>query len=228
MYNEEKSAAKCIDEVVKVLDIQPVRTKLLIIDDGSKDNTKTILLQKLKQYPGNIILVLNKKNKGYGGALQSGIKEGIKKRFQYALFMDSDLTNNPKYITAFVKEISNGYNCVKASRYIKGGKMIGIPIKRRFFSVLGSIIIRNFFRIGIKDCTNGFRMVQLNLLKDMQFKESNFSIILEELYYLKKRHATFKEIPTILTSRKDTKSHFAYTPSLLYDYAKYAWKALFI
>jgi hypothetical protein len=71
-------------------------------------------------------------------------------------------------------------------------------------------------------------MVKLIRLKKIKFKENNFSIILEELYYLKKQHATFFEIPTILTSRKEGNSHFHYSFELLYDYFKYSFKAIFV
>ena len=71
-------------------------------------------------------------------------------------------------------------------------------------------------------------MVRLSLLDNVSFKENNYSMILEELYYLKKRKAVFKEIPYILTMKKDTVSHFTYKPKMFYDYFKYAIKSFFV
>jgi len=65
------------------------------------------------------------------------------------------------------------------------------------------------------------------MLKGIKFKENNFSIILEELYYLKKRDARFLEIPNVLYARTNTTSHFKYKPKIFYDYFKYAFKAAF-
>ncbi len=228
MYNEEKGAGQCIGTVMKYLAYPHVKTNLIIVNDGSSDNTLAILKKHQKKHKNKLVIATYQNNKGYGGALQLGIKEADKLKMDYILFMDSDLTNNPKYIADFVKEMPKGYDCVKASRFVKGGKMVGIPFKRSIFSTFGNIIIRNMFRIGIRDCTNGFRMVKLEKIKRIRFQENNFSIILEELYYLKKSHATFYEIPTILTTRKKGKSNFFYTPALLFDYAKYAIKAFFI
>jgi len=228
MFNEEQGAGACIDSVITEIEKIPTVKYFIAVNDGSKDNTLNILQDKQKKYRKKLVIVNAKKNGGYGKALQLGIQEAVKFNLEYILFMDSDLTNDPKSIADFVKKIPGGYDCVKATRYSKGGKLQGIPIKRKIFSVAGSFVARNLFRIGIADCTNGFRMVKLSKLKNLHFKENNFSIILEELYYFKKMHATFFEIPATLTTRKEGKTHFVYTPRLLYDYLKYSLKAFFI
>jgi hypothetical protein len=71
-------------------------------------------------------------------------------------------------------------------------------------------------------------MVRLKLLENVEFKEKNFSIILEELYYLKKKRAKFSEIPNTIYVRKNSKSHFRYTPKIFYDYFKYVIKSAFV
>lgn len=228
MYNEENGAEKCIHEVIKVIKKIQFPIKLLVINDASTDKTLTILEKEEKKYKKFLIIESHTTNKGYGGALQTGIKRALKLGFTYAIFMDSDLTNDPRFIANFAKEIPNGYDCIKASRYVKGGKMSEVALTRQIISIIGSIIARNLFRIGIKDCTNGFRMVKLNMLKGIIFRENNFSIILEELYYLKKKKASFKEIPSVLTARKNSPSNFDYKPQILFDYLKYAIRAFFV
>ena len=228
MLNEEKVAAACIDAVMKVIQKMNTRTLLIIINDGSSDTTADILIKKQKRYGKRLITLTHKKNKGYGAALQSGMKKAIQMGFTWGLHMDSDLTNDPRYISDFAKNMSEEYDCVKASRYIKGAKTKNVPVFRRYISVVGNFWASGLFNVGIKDCTNGFRMVRLQILKGITFKENNFSIILEELYYLKKRHARFKEIPYTLTARTNSISHFVYKPKTFYDYFKYAFKSSFI
>ena len=139
--------------------------------------------------------------------------------------MDSDLTNPPKFIPQFVKKISDDVGCVKASRYVAGGKVVNVPFSRKIISIVGNSLASVFFNVGIRDCTNGFRMVRLDLLKGIRFQENNFSIILEELYYLKKKGAKFIEIPNVLYARTNSRSHFYYKPKIFFDYFKYALKA---
>jgi len=225
MLNEEKVAAACIDGVMKQIKKLRNKTLLIIIDDGSTDKTSEILTKKQRKYNTGFVVITHKKNKGYGAALQSGMKKAMKEGFIWGLHMDSDQTNDPRYIPDFVKTMSDRYDCVKASRYIRGAKIINVPAFRRFISIVGNFFASGLFNVGIKDCTNGFRMVRLEMLKGMSFKENNFSIILEELYYLKKRHAHFKEIPYTLTARTNSTSHFEYRPKTFYDYFKYALKS---
>lgn len=228
MYNEEKVASQCVDKVIKELKKIQNKTILIVVNDGSKDKTELILSKKSQKYKNLLIVLKNKKNLGYGGALQTGIKYAIKLKYEYYLTMDSDLTNPPKYIHDFVKTMSKNADCVKASRYIKGGKVVNAPYFRRIISIIGNYMASLFFNVGIKDCTNGFKMVRLELLKDVRFRERNFSIILEEMYYLKQKKAKFYEIPNILYARKNSKSHFKYTPKIFYDYFKYLVKAVFV
>lgn len=228
MLNEEKVAAKCIDKVISVIKKLKSPLTLLIVNDGSNDDTAYILKEKLKMYKKNMIVLTHKRNKGYGAATQTGIKFALQKKYSWILHMDSDLTNDPKYISSFLKQIPYGYDCIKASRYIRGGKVLHVSKQRLFISLIGNIIAQFLFEVGIKDCTNGFRMVKLEKLKGLTFHEKNFSIILEELYYLKKRKAKFTEIPYTLTARKNSASHFTYKPKIFIDYFKYALKSVFL
>ncbi len=227
MYNEEATASKCIDKVVEEIKKLKLKSTLMIINDGSKDSTLKILTEKKKIYK-NKLIIINKKNGGYGSALRLGIKKAIELKFEYYLTMDSDLTNPPKYIPKLISALKNGADCVKASRYIKGGKMVNVPYYRQIISIIGNYFAKLAFNVGINDCTNGFKIVKLSYLKNINFKENNFSIILEELYYLKKAGAKFAEVPNILYCRTNSKSHFNYTPKIFYDYFKYALLAIFI
>lgn len=227
MYNEEKVGGRCVDEVIKVLKTLSFPAALIAVNDGSNDTTEKILNEKKKKYHKFLVVVSYKKNKGYGGAIWEGLKMAEQQHFDWVLHMDSDLTNDPQQIKDFAKYINFNVDCIKASRYINDGKVDNVPVFRQVISVIGNTLAAIFFNIGIKDCTNGFRMVRVAKLKGLKFKEKNFSIILEELYYLKKRGAKFAEMPYVLTARKDTLSHFRYRPKIFFDYFKYAFLSLF-
>lgn len=224
MLNEEKIASLCIDSVIKEIFKLKNKTTLIVVDDGSTDKTPIILKNKKDKYKDKLEIIKHENSKGYGAALQSGINFAIKKEYEFYLTMDSDLTNPPEYIPDFIHAMSDNIDCVKASRYIKGGKVEKVPFFRQMISVIGNYLASWIFDVKIKDCTNGFKMVRLNLLKNIKFKENNFSIILEEMYYLKRLHAKFAEIPNVLYARKNSKSHFIYHPKIFYDYFKYLMK----
>lgn len=227
MFNEEQGALRCVTAVIKVLRNLPVRSMLIVVDDGSTDKTGKLLKSKATQYKKFLTLITHKKNQGYGTATQTGIDTARKKKATWVLHMDSDLTNDPKYITLFTTFMNTDYDCIKGSRYIPQGKVQNVPVYRRAISFVGNSIASVFFNIGIRDCTNGFRMVRLKKLRGIRFKENDFSIILEELYYLKRNNAKFTEIPYVLTARADSRSHFIYKPKIFLNYFKYAFKSAF-
>lgn len=227
-YNEEKVIGLCIDKVIETISQSAINIKLVVINDGSKDRTEQIINEKFKKYKKNLVILIHKRNKGYGAATQTGIDWALKYKYDWCLHMDSDLTNDPKYILKFSRFVDKEYDCIKASRYIKNSKIKNVPFFRIAVSAIGNFMAFLLFRIGIKDCTNGFRMVRTEKLRGIKFKENNFSIILEELYYLKKSKSKFAEIPYVLTARTNSKSHFNYKPRVFWDYIKYAIKSFLI
>ena len=225
MLNEEKIAAKCIDAVIKALNEIKTKVGFIVVNAASYDKTRQILDNKKKQYKNKLVVINLKNNSGYGGALQEGTKKADKLGFDFVLFMDSDLTNNPRDIHKFTKLASDNIDCVKATRYEKGGKMQGVPQYRQIISKLGNLLARYLLRVNLSDCTNGFRMVKVSMIKNIKFKEKTFAIIMEELYELKIKGAKFANIPVTLTTRTDTKTQFSYSWKTFYNYGKYAIKA---
>jgi len=189
-----------------------------------------MILQSLANEGLPFSLVSYDQNQGYGAALITGARSAAEMGFDFGLFMDSDLTNDPELIPQFHKAIQGNVDVVKASRYIPTGGMSGVPMYRQMISRYGNVIASTLFNIGVRDCTNGFRAVRLSMLKDLSLKERGFASIMEELYHLKKLGARFKELPYTLTSRLDDQdgSKFRYTWRTFYNYFKYCVKAALV
>ncbi|MFN8389999.1 MAG: glycosyltransferase [Bdellovibrionota bacterium] len=230
MYNEEANAERCVREVCSVLCEHQPGTELFVVNDGSSDRTAEILGQ-LSNERLPFRWLNYSPNRGYGGALVAGMKAAHQAGFVYGLVMDSDLTNDPALIPQFAAKLSSGtYDVVKASRYIPGGGMEGVPVYRQMYTIIGNRIAAALFRMGIRDCTNGFHAVRLALISDVQFVERGFPFLLEELYVLKCRRARATEIPYILKSRAadEGESKFTYRPAVLWAYLKYALRAAIV
>lgn len=73
-FNEEKSIAGVIDSAKNILSLlSPSTNQLIIVDDGSTDQTTEIIKSKMEQYP-NLVVEFHSENKGIGEALLSGYK----------------------------------------------------------------------------------------------------------------------------------------------------------
>ena len=105
--------------------------------------------------------------------------------------------------------------------------MRGVPVRRQIPTRAGNWLASRLFGMGLRDCTNGFRAVRLDLVCDLSFSERGFPQILDELLALKKRGARAAEIPYVLTARSEGESgsKFSYRPRVVLAYLKYALKA---
>lgn len=230
MYNEAVLARLSLETILEFIPNLPGTTTLCVVDDGSRDATPTIVADVMRTKEGQCVqLVSHKINQGYGAALRTGMCFAIDGDYDYALFMDSDLTNHPKYLAAFYEKMREGCEYIKATRYVEGGGMEGVPLKRRLFSQVGNFIGGALFQLPLTDVTNGFRAVKVDILRELHLKENGFTIIMEELCQAKKLVHSFGEVPYILTDRKvgQGDTHFPYTMRTMATYLRYALIAFF-
>lgn len=228
MYNEEEIAKHSIETIISYTKRLPPTITVLVVNDGSEDATENIIKQMInEQGNGDLQLVSHPVNQGYGAALRTGINFAVDNNYDYVLFMDSDITNHPKYLQKFYEKMVDGCDYVKATRYAKGSAIIGVPWQHRILSAMGNLLAKILYRLPLTDLTNGFRAVKVDILKKMRLSESGFSIIMEELYYAKYLAQSFSEIPYVLTSRGDDqgRSKFSYGPSTYFRYLKYVIKS---
>lgn len=230
MFNEEKIVRQSIETIFSYLKELPLNSAVLAVDDGSKDRTKEIIQELIHSGNGILYIISHLKNEGYGAAIRTGIRFAGENNYDYVLFMDSDLTNHPKYLKYFYQKIQEGYDYIKATRYGKGAGVKGVPFNRRIISKVGNWIARLLCGIPLHDLTNGFRAAKTRILKQIELKETGFAVIMEELSQIKPIAGSYAEIPYVLTSRKSWqgKTHFRYDIKTYCKYFNYAFKNAFI
>lgn len=222
MFNEAEGCEECVRRVSAALDDLPHRSALVVVDDGSRDDT-ALVLNRVKADLPRLVVVGHPQNRGYGAALRTGVEEAARGGYDYVLFMDSDLTNDPRCIPEFVARMEEGYDVIKASRYVRGGGAVGVPTWKRAISWLGNQVARRLLGVPVRDCTNGFRALRTSILTSMNLLEPRFPVIMEELYQAKYLARSFVEIPNTLTVRAGARraSSFSFRPEVLWKYLKY-------
>lgn len=221
-YNEASGIQACVRAVNEALDTLPNRTLVLVVDDGSRDGTPD-RLAALDAELERLTVVRHPVNQGYGAGIRTGIAEAHRRGFEYVLFMDSDLTNDPRYLAGFARRMAEGADVIKGSRYVTGGGTHGVPIWRSTVSRVGNAVARLLFGLPVRDCTNGFRAVRTDLLASVELRESGFSVIMEELHRLRPLAHDYAEVPIVLGARTADQgsSSFAFTPGAMARYLKY-------
>ncbi len=226
VYNEERGIERSCRAIVAVAGRYPGRAVVIAVDDGSNDSSVDILAELDSQLE-LLLICTHETNAGYGAALRTGAQRAATMGFEYVAFIDSDLTNPPEDLMKIGELASHGHSYIKGSRFIAGGGMASVPLRRRAFSEVGNAIGRYLFGTRVRDVTNGFRAVRTDLYLSWPLHERGFPVIVEELDSALQAQVEPVEFPTVLTARDGGQraSAFPYSPRHILSYLRYPARA---
>jgi glycosyltransferase involved in cell wall biosynthesis len=165
-YNEEKSIGLVIEQTTQVLDSLGVPYEIIVVDDGSTDNTARIASTyktTVISYPQNI---------GKGHALRKGFQQA---QGEIIVMIDSDGTHRPKEITALVTPLFNGTDIVAGSRFL--GSIAGSTTRiNRVGNFLLNTTIASLTGTRITDSQTGFRALKREAINKMHLTSTGFEI----------------------------------------------------
>lgn len=198
-YNE----ADCIKDnmekkVVPFLKENKVDYELILVSDGSKDNTAEVI----KNMSG-IIPIAYSPNRGKGGAVKEGI---LNASGEFILFMDADLSTDLSAINDVIQNMDK-YDFIMGSRHLKGSKLPQKqPLIRQFVGWCCRKLVNMTFHFNYKDTQCGFKAIKTDIAKDIARKQiiNGFAFDVEYLYYAKLHKIKALEIP--VTWINDTSS----------------------
>ncbi len=98
-YNEENTIEKLLNKVLEVQLPENWKKEIIVVDDGSNDNTKNIL----KKYKDKVKIIFKNKNEGKGAALKEGLKHATG---DYILIQDADLEYDPNDYIKLIEHIN--------------------------------------------------------------------------------------------------------------------------
>lgn len=210
-YNEAAVIGDLLDVAGGVLAGRPERWSIVVVDDGSRDETAAVVEAQAREN-SHIRLVQHPENRGLGPAiitcLQSGLAaagEGAAARAEHLVVcMDADLTHPPETIPAMIDAANGGAELVIASRFQPGSRQVGVPLFRRFMSWGARILFDHYLDLpGVRDYTCGFRAFRGELIERgfERFGEaglitrSGFACTDELLVHLAMIGADIREVP---------------------------------
>ncbi|WP_163101298.1 glycosyltransferase family 2 protein [Peribacillus alkalitolerans] len=144
-FNEEDSIGRVIEDIPRDFHHQ-VEVKVLVIDDGSKDQTVNVAKKAGADY-----IVSFERNRGLGAAVRAGLKESYKRGADIAVMIDADGEYPPKQIPELLEPIFNGeVDYTMGSRFL--GTIKGMKLHRRlgnyFFTFIQSILLKKWIFDG--------------------------------------------------------------------------------
>lgn len=202
-YNEQEALPELLERIGEAFADSDLPYEVVIVDDGSKDDTAKIAAQMSFQMP--IHLVQHEQNQGLGVTLRDGLREAVDRAGERDIIvtMDADNTHPPGLIDRMVRMIHEGCDVVIASRFQPGARVVGVPIERHFLSIGARALFTLLFPTrGVRDYTSGYRAYRASVIRqafaehgDAFVGETGFSCMADVLLKLRNQGALFGEAP---------------------------------
>ena len=158
LFNEAENVPLFIDRVQYVLENEGFPYELILVDDGSKDQTFDLIknaADKDKRIKG----IRFRRNNGQTPAIKAGIDAA---KGDICITMDGDLQHDPEEIPKFVNKLKEGYDLVCSYRFQRKDAFI-----RRFPSRIANLIGRKISKMDLHDFGSTFRAYKTDLAKEI-------------------------------------------------------------
>lgn len=203
-HNEEDVIRKTFGILNKVAKGLKCDYEIIIIDDGSTDNTNKIL-KELQKGNRRLKILKNAVKSGPGYSVKRGV---FAAKGDVMVTSDADLSYSPLLIPKLVEKIQEGYDMVIASPYMPGGNVEGVSPFRLLISKLGSMAYRIGFMINLYCFTSYFRAFRKNILEGISIESNGFEMMTEMTIKLHRAGYKITEIPATLKKRSTGFSKF--------------------
>lgn len=214
-YNEEQTVEHICQQVLKALKNLTKDYELLLVDDGSTDNTGQIM-ERLAKRDHRIRVIHHTVNKGFSGAIAKSLFSAKK---EFVFLGPADGQFNFAQITKFIRAIKN-HDVVVAHRIINPEPLIR-KIQSKIYHILAALL----FGIRLKEFTT-VSLWRTSILKGIRVvsdPKSNTAQI-EIVYRVLKKGGKFAQVPIRWHPRRGGKAKGGVNPALILSTLDQIWK----
>lgn len=169
---------------------------ILIVDDGSQDNTRSLAEKCGIEIVSHII------NRGQGAAIQTGIIAALHQGAEIIVTMDGDQQFNASNIPAIISPLlKDEADIVIGSRFKQKNS---IPVTRRFFNYIANIITFFLSGIWLSDSQSGFKGFSKKAAEQIDIHTSGYEFCTEIVREIASLHLRYQEVPVDVYYTKDS------------------------
>ena len=151
--DEAGCIASTVEHLHLELTLQGIRHEIVVVDDGSRDETYGILEATTARIP-NLVPVRSPGPHGFGRAIQRGLDAFSG---DAVVIMMADESDDCRDVVRYWRILQEGHDCVFGSRFTKGGGVIDYPRIKYAVNRLANWFVRTLFGIRLNDTTNAFK-----------------------------------------------------------------------
>ncbi len=193
-YNEEKRITNTLSRVLKFTAGKGYECEIIVVDDGSTDNTAREVLGSGLAGSGKLRLIQNGTNRGKGFSVRRGIAASAG---EFVLLSDADMSTPVDEVDKLFKYMDKDVDIVIGSRSVKGAQItLSQPWHRRTMGKVFNVFVRSFVLNGYKDTQCGFKLFRGDTAREISgaMKIDGFCFDVEMLYIARGKGAGIKEI----------------------------------
>lgn len=173
--------------------------EIIVVDDGSQDNSRELLLELTKKYP-RLVLVFHETNKGYGAALRSGFAQAKK---ELVFYTDGDGQYDVYDLRKLFRVMQDGVDVVNGYKIARND-----PLNRVIIGVIYLKIMRLLFNFHVRDVDCDFRLLRRRIFENITLNHNSGVICLEMVKKIELAGYRFADFPVHHYHRTYGRSQF--------------------
>jgi len=189
-YNEEEAIKQSVLEDLSVLNDSGLHFEIIIVDDGSRDNTKKIIEENFSGIP--TVTLFSKPNGGFGSAVKKGIELS---KNDYILFVPVDNPLDQELFKIFLSHLGKA-DVLTSYRISRKG----YSLRMKFVSSVYHILISLFFGLSLKDY-NWIHLYDRKIFEKIRIKNDRIFMLAEVLIKAKWLGYSIFEFPVEMKAR---------------------------
>lgn len=189
VYNEQNTLRKLV-EMVKSVDLVDVTKEIIVVNDGSFDNTSKVLKQLKKDYP-DIVVVDKEKNEGKGFALRDGFEQTTG---DYVIVQDADLEYDPQDYKKLLRALTEEkVDVVYGSRFSGNYKDMSTLhyLGNKFLTIATNLL----YGVMLTDMETCYKLIPGDFARDTHIKSARFNFEPEITAKILKAKLKIIEVP---------------------------------
>jgi dolichol-phosphate mannosyltransferase len=174
--NEEGCIAATVEHLHLELALQSIPHEIVVVDDGSKDRTWSIL-QELQARIPECKPVQNNGQHGFGRAITFGFDHVTG---DAVVVMMADESDDCRDVVRYWNLLNEGWDAVFGSRFVRGGGVIDYPRHKLLLNRMANLFLRVMFNVPLNDFTNAFKAYRRTVMEGCRpFLSPHFNLTVE-------------------------------------------------
>ena len=204
-YNDSGTIASMVVSALLAARALTPDHEVIVVNDGSRDNTPQILDELARLYP-QVRIVHHPKNRGYGGALRSGFAAASK---EYVFYTDGDAQYDPAEVALLWQRLAPDVDLVNGYKISRSDPFHRIVIGRLYHHT-----VKALFGLRVRDVDCAFRLMRRSICEQVTLTKNSGVLCLELLKKITDAGFRIAEVPVHHYHRAYGKSQFFNFPRI--------------